>query len=143
VRHQVPALWQTLSAFLQRRLGISQGRLIWGLEMMFPKLLTSSFNLGASLSESTTLIYTTATQNSTTTEANQCGYWTFIQYVMTHALLGLCTSIFHTQLKPLTTETQILRNSHLRPNRMQSRTIWILYTSLSDELQKDQSNQLV
>jgi len=45
--------------------------------------LTSSFNLGASWSESKTLTYTTTTQHSKTTEANQCGYWTFVPYVMT------------------------------------------------------------
>jgi hypothetical protein len=49
-------------------------------------ILTSAFELGASYSWSKAIAYTVTTSHTETLKANQCGYWTFIPYVMTYAL---------------------------------------------------------
>ncbi|KAF4635845.1 hypothetical protein G7Y89_g2254 [Cudoniella acicularis] len=46
------------------------------------KLLTSTFNIGASYSISKSLSYTTTVSHSKDLAAGVCGYWTFVPYVM-------------------------------------------------------------
>jgi hypothetical protein len=82
------------------------------------KALTGGFNIGASYSWSKTLTYTTSTQNQKVLKENQCGYWTYIPYVMEYVLFNA----YPAQL--LTIQKQILRNSY--PGRREIADCWVL-----------------
>ncbi|RDL36987.1 uncharacterized protein BP5553_04420 [Venustampulla echinocandica] len=55
------------------------------------KALSAVFNIGASYSQSKTLTYTVTTTQSKELGKNQCGYWTFIPFVMESC--GTLTSV--------------------------------------------------